>query len=80
MKNILIKHRKRQQNCLEIKMKTKLIYFYRCTVHSVVYLTAHTNTCTHTHTHIYIYSVAYQGGLGCSTPPPDIPKALLYLL
>ena len=37
--------------------------FYRCNVHSVVYLIRHTNKCTHTHTHththIYIYIYIY---------------------
>jgi len=34
---------------------TYFFYFYRCTVHSVVYLISHTNTHTHTHTHTYTY-------------------------
>ena len=36
----------------EFKLSMK-IFFYRCTVHSVVYLIAHAHTHTHTHTHTH---------------------------
>ena len=34
-----------------------VVVFYRCTVHSVVYLITHTDTHTHTHIYIYIYNL-----------------------